>query len=354
MQNKRLLWSRASYFGGKDLVNAVSRAYNLPYLESLKGVAERGFVLTNTGGADKDQIHFSQIISQSLTTLVNDMRRTIIDLRSEIDVEFKQGYLLGGLSGLINLGPYLSQELEIPISVYHHLGEATRLEITRSEAIEKASPVAIGLALEGLRKPRAPAVNLRKNEFSKQNQRFKMLTEKYKDLGKQIAILFFIFLIYSYLRTSFAQDNFDSVEQVIRTTAKNPALALTTSQLKPEALKKFVKAKREEAESKKEVVRLNKTSSALDVLKTVSSALPSKNQINLDIRNFSIDGNNFRLEGFVNSKTEADGILRNLLNLPTFSKVAVSQSKNPAPTGKYGFVATMTVARLPQSDTRKK
>jgi general secretion pathway protein L len=354
LQNQKLLSSRAIYFGGKDLANAISRAYQLPYPEALKGVAEKSFILTSAEGADKDQIAFSQVMNEALKSLVVELRRTTLDIKAELKLEFTHGYLLGGMSGLINLGPYLMQQIGIPMTVYHHLGVTTKSDVSQSEQNEKASPVAVGLALEGLRKPRSPALNLRKNEFSKQSQRLTILLEKYRDIGKALLVLIIALFIYSYFRSSITESNLEAVDTTIKAQGKNPALALTSSQLKPENLKKVVKAKRDEIESKREAVKLNKTSSSLEILKSVSASLPPKSQVTLDIKSFNLEGDHLEIEGLVNSKAEADRVQRNISQLPSFTKILSNPAKIKAPGGKYAFNFSMQVLRLPSLERKGK
>src|SRR6202034_3454343 len=74
IQDGTLIATRALYYDEKDLTNAISRVYQLPYLDALKGVAEKGFVLTSPQGANEDQIAFSQTIAQSLNVLVTELQ----------------------------------------------------------------------------------------------------------------------------------------------------------------------------------------------------------------------------------------------------------------------------------------
>lgn len=346
MQDKRLISSRAIFFGGKDLTNAVSRTYQLPYLEALKGVNEKGFILTSPEGANEDQVAFSNVIAQGLSSLLNELQRTVVDLKAEMKISFRQGYLMGGMSRLINLCPYLAERLDVPFQVHYHLNEMAKRSIGATDEQEKVCGVAVGLALEGLRKPKNPAINLRKGLFSKQSQKFKFFWEQYRQVVSLSAALFVIFFIYSVLRVGFTEDSLEAVEKVIQDQSKNSSLGITKSQLKPEALRKFIKNKREELESKKEVVRLNGMVSALDVMRSISQAAPPKGQITLDISHFNLDGENLILEGTVVSSAEFELLKRQLGQNSLVTQVKTGPAP-PASPGKFPFQVSMHLTRLP-------
>lgn len=346
-----LIASRAIYYGGRDLTNSISRAYQLPYLESLKGVSEKGFVLTNDQGANEDQIAFSQTIAQSLEILISDLQRTIIDLKAELQTDFTTGHLLGGMSRLINLGPYLTQKLDVPFGVFPHLGKGIRSDVQNTESNDRASAVAVGLAIEGTRKQKNPPLDLRRNEFSKQNQTLELLFTRFKEVAQFAAALYVAFFLYSSLRSSFAEDNVVAVEKVIRDQSKNPLLNITSAQLKPESLKKVIKSKREEIESRKMVQRLNQMTSALDVVKSFSQAIPTKDRITLDVRHFDIEGEQGVIEGTVNSQAELDSLKNSISTLSAVSSAKVTP--HPAQGGKLPFTLAFSVARLPASQGGK-
>jgi len=350
IQNGTLIASRAIYYGGRDLTNAISRAYQLPYLDALKGVSEKGFVLTNTQGANEDQIAFSQTISQSLDQLVSDLQRTIVDLKADLQANFTVGHLLGGMSRLINLGPYLTQKLDIPFGIFIHLGKATQSEIQNSESNERASSIAVGLAIEGFRKQKNPPLDMRRNEFSKQNQTMELFLAKFKNVAQMAVALYVAFFIYSTVRSSLGEDNLAAVDKIIRDQSKNPNLNLTSQQLKSESLKKVIKAKKDEIESRKAVIHLNQLSSALDVMRTISTALPTKDRITLDITHFNLDGERAILEGTVNNQTELSSLKNSLAQLPIVTSPVLTP--HPAAGNKLPFTFAFNVLRLPSQGVK--
>ncbi|MBK9293366.1 MAG: pilus assembly protein PilM [Oligoflexia bacterium] len=350
-KNGALCSSRAVYFGGYDLVTNVSRAYEIPHLEALKGVKDNGFVLTSHEGADEDQIAFSQVISDGLNILISEVKRTMIDLKAENKLNYRNIFLSGGMCGLINLNAYITKETEVSCVIKHSLPSFLSSEIALSPQSEKVAAVAIGLAIEGVRKPTSPAINLRKNEFVKQSQSLKAFYEKNKSVILSSLVVFSIFFIYSFMRYSFTESNLAAIDQLISDQSKSNTLGLTKAQAKPEAIKKFVKEKMVELESKKKIIKYNQMLSAIEIMKHISSSVPSKNQIKLDITYFKINGENVSLEGTVANKDEFSLLQRKLSQVPQLSQLKIGPAPK-ADTGKYFFQVSMNYKRNKAKDAQ--
>jgi hypothetical protein len=112
-------------------------------------------------------------------------------------------------------------------------------------------------------------------------------------------------------------------------------------------MKKIMKAKREEIESKKAVVRLNQMTSALEVMKNISQALPSKDRVQLDVTHFDLEGENMALDGTVRSQSELDILKQGLAQLTAVSDLDVKPITAGAPPGKLAFNMRFKVTRLP-------
>ena len=166
------------------------------------------------------------------------------------------------------------------------------------------------------------------------------------------AVLLILFFVYSSLRSSFADDNLRNLDKILKDQGKSPLIGLTNSQAKPENIKKIIKAKRAEIESKKEVIRLDQMSSALDVLKGVSGAIPGRPQLTLDIRHLNIDGERMSIEGYVNSKAELDTIQRNLGAMPFVNRLTMG-APGTAVNGKLPFSLSVALNRLPAAEKKK-
>src|ERR1019366_665293 len=135
------------------------------------------------------------------------------------------------------------------------------------------------------------------------------------------------------------------LDKALKDQAKSPLIGLPTNQAKPENIRKIIKAKREEIESKKEVMRLSQMNSALEILKGVSTVIPGKPQVTLDIRHLNLENDRLSIEGYVNSKAELDSIQRNLSALSFANRVTMGQA-TASVNGKMPFSLSMALNRL--------
>jgi len=346
-----LLLTRTVLFGGRDMAQSISRVYSLPYLESLKAVAEKGFFLTSKEGATGDQIAFSDTLSNSIQPLLSEVQRTMLEVKAEYKVQFDKAWLTGGLGNLINMGPYFTQILEVPTNTFNHLASLERVDVPLTTEVERGSAVAVALAIEGLKKPRNPAVNLRKQEFSKQGQNLSFFFQSNKALIAMASIAYLIFLIYSVVRVDMAQNNVSAVESALRTTLKNPNLAGAGS-LKGGGVKSFIREKQNEITARHDVIRYTKMVPGLEVLRKLSQATPPKNQVTLDVREFSLVDEILRVDGEVASKNEVDQIAGSWRKLDFVNKLNIDSPRRQAGPGKIPFSMTIALRRLPPSQKK--
>lgn len=350
-----LVASRACFFGAKDLIQLVSRNYQLPFFEAMKAVTEKGFVLTDPSGADQNQVAFSQVISQGLGILVTEINRTLIEIKSELETMVQSGRIMGGLSGLINLGPYLTREVGVALGVQTELATTFKSMIPDDKRTSKVAAMAIGLALEGQRKPKNPPINMRRGEFAKEGHSLKFFVEKFKPLLITMGVVLFIFYVYAYLKSSILTSNVESMDQAVNDyIKKNKTLGVTKAQLAPAKVDALVREKRAEIEGKKELVRYNKYLSGMDILKKISVSVPGKNKITLDIRTFDLEGEALTMEGMVNSVEEFGLLRKALVQTPLISQVQALQATVGAPRGKYPFKISLNISRLPFKEAKTK
>src|SRR5690606_33602274 len=131
-------------------------------------------------GATKDQIAFSNTIKSSIDSLAHELKLTLLEIEGELKLNVQHGYLTGATSQLRGLGSYLTQKLEVAFNSYLYLQHIPSRGVDFSPEVEARAAVSIGLAIEGLKKPRNPALNLFRGEFEKKSQDLQMAWQKWK------------------------------------------------------------------------------------------------------------------------------------------------------------------------------
>ncbi|MEQ1878048.1 MAG: pilus assembly protein PilM [Bdellovibrionia bacterium] len=338
-----LVSARTIFWGGIHLVRAIAKQYNMPFHEALKGLVEKGFVLTSSDGVTKEQTVFSNTITSSLSPLVDEVKRALLDVQSEFKVKFDSIDLTGGISQLINLAPFLTQSFELPCNLFKPFNNIDRNNADIPDALVHRGSLAIGLAIEGVRRPVNPPVNFRKLELAKENQTFKLLWTKWKFAAQLAAAGFVLFFIYTMMRDSFALTLSDAAYDALKVRATEAGLK--KGQTGPSAVSKYVREKQKEVRAKKTLSELQDFNSALDIMNRVTQVMPTKEQAQMDIRRFYILNEYLTLEGEVSRKDHVDQIKRAITSLSIDRKVDDLEPSFKPTSGRIAFSFALKVAR---------
>lgn len=335
-----LLTTRSYNFGGHDIVESLRRKYGITYLEAAKALREKGFVLTSKEGASKEQLQFAEVISHCFERLCSDVKVSLIELKTDLKVNFEKMGLTGGVSRLMNICPFLTTKLEVSVNLTEHLKNHD-IEIPNTPETARISGIAIGLAIEALRRPRNPAANLRKLEFLKQSQSMDLFWKKWKH-GIQVSLaLYFAFCVYAFFRESYAISASDAAQEALSKQAK--ANSLKGNEATQSGVKKFITAKKKEILDKQNLSQLIYINSTLDVMAHLSQRFPPKSS-GLEVRRLAISSENMIIEGEGDDNSIAT-LKKTLQGISTNNQVTESSPTISAPSGKKTFAFNLKVQR---------
>lgn len=339
-----LLATRTLSRGGHDIVEGLRRAYSLPYVEALKGLQEKGFILTTNEGASQDQVDFSNIIVSALKPIADEIKLTLLELKSAYGTIFSQIYLTGGVSRLMNIAPYLTKELELPCNLLRHIERVPKVSIQVTPSLESSSLSAIGIAVEGLKKPRNPALNLRKQEFGKQSQSFKYFLEKWGTTLRYAGLILALAWIYTFIRDESASRLDTASRAKFQDTVKT-AFNFKGRDAGESKVRSFIKEKRNEISARKDLAELQYVNSALDVINDLSEKMPDKPQLVVDVRRVLIKNENLTIEGEVSTRDQVGVVRTALIGLSTDRQVKdMTPSIRPSQ-GKFAFAFSVKTPR---------
>ena len=289
---KSILW------GGVQIIEALCKAYEIPYVEAAKEARTNSFLLLSDEGATSDQITFSEVLSRAMKELGRSLRLIIMDTQSEFQGKVRSLSFTGGASQVRNLGPYLTQQLEIPCNRFKYLNQFKQLpaNIKPSPEVEARFSQALALAIEGLKTPRNPGVNFLKGEFTQQNQAFKLFWDKWKPALVFGSTLIALLFIYGVARQSVTSSLDTAIHDDLKAKAKSIA-KLSARRSSPSKVKKFINDKKASAKKVEQIQALLQMPSALDILKIINDGLPAKNQVQVDITHLEIKDNDIAIQG---------------------------------------------------------
>ena len=343
-QNRRLVAARSFQWGGRMVAEAISRKMQTPLSEALKIVQTKAFILTNAQGANKDQQAFSAIITDAFKSLVAELRLSLLELRTDLNIPVSQIYITGGVAQIPNLAAYLTQVTEVAVNTFNHLSKYSQMYLDQTGSVPFTSNVAVGLAIEGAKRPRNPAVNLRKQELAGEGQNFKLFWEKWRHTAQVAAAAIAVIFVYGVLRESFARNLADQAENTLREQAKNLA-NLKGTRASESNIRKFVADKEKDIKAREMLEEVKGLSSALDILKKFNDLVPRKDQLQVDIRQWILQKDSLSVEGSVANPSQLELLRGALRTLASDSQVNSQNMKEAVPVGRTGFSFRIKVQR---------
>jgi len=305
LQNGFPVTMRTIFWGGVEIIKNIQKRYDLPYAEALKGLREKGFVLTVSGDASPEQVSFSETISSALGPMIVEVKRSLMEIQGDFSLNYDKIEISGGVTPLLNLGPYLTEEFEIPCSSFNPLARFSFGHLNVDQESHPRLAIALGLAVEGLRAPKNPPVNFRKGDFAKKNLTLNIFWNKWNQAIKIAAVALVCFFFYSMMRETATFELLEKSKTALKKQARKSRVVGKISVVKTRL---FIKQKRREQIAQKTLGRLQGINSALGIMKKLSETVPTKAQITIDIRRFRLIEEELTLEGQIAKK-------RNLKNL---------------------------------------
>lgn len=343
-EGNSLIGVRTILWGAKNIADSVAKKYEIPYLDALKEVQNKAFILTSKQGATFDQITFSETIAKSVRELVRDLQLSILEFKSEFNAVLTQIGLTGGSSTIKNLGPFLTQQLELPVNKVYPLDMIPNVLFEKGPKTDTTFGLALGIAIEGLKKPRNPAVNFLRGEFAKQNNLARNAWEKWGPTLKTATAALVVFFIYSMMRESFSMNLAERAEEALKTQAKNVA-KLTGKKATEANIKKYIRENKKRAADLKTLGNVATMNSALEIVKKINDAAPAKNSMTLDVTGVQVRDSDVTLAGYVKGANELTVLQQALGNLAVDGKVNKGGIP-PAPlSGKTAFSFNFKVDR---------
>lgn len=339
-----LLGVRNADWGAKNIADAIGQKYGLNYLQGMRELQTKGFILLDKGQGTREQAAFSQVIEDAVQGLVSDMRLKMLELQSELNLQWTKGSLTGGGSQLKNLGAFLTQHFQIPFNRYKQFDHQA-VSFDSNPHLEIVSNIAVGLALEGLRRARNPATNFMKDEFAQQSRVFEALWEKWGYTAQLMGVAFLILLFYSVTRSSLTATLEERSDEVMRQQAEAVA-GIKKAQVTASKVERFVRAQEKLESARKQAEKVVKINSALDILDAISGAMPPRDRIQLEIKRVSIDGDQAEVHGYTGSNSEREQVLNALKRVSSNGRADGAQIKIQVPAGKVGFAYKFPVNRF--------
>lgn len=339
-----LLGIRTLDVGMKTVADSIAQKYGLNSIQALRELQTKGFIILDKSQGTREQVAFSQAIESGLQGLISELRLKLLELQSELHLHWNQGFITGGGAQLKNIGAVLTQNFQFPFNKFKQFEHHPAVSFDFTPQLELATCTAVGLAIEGLKRPRNPATNFMKNEFARQGHVLEAVWDKWGFTAKTLAAAFVIFFVYSIMRESLSLSLLDTSDEVLRRQAEAIA-KMKGSQASPSKIRRFVSEYEKMDKNRKQAEKVVKINSALDVLNVISASLPGREQMFLEVKRISIDGGSAEIHGYTDSETHVEQIRKALAGASANGKTESVQLRINVPGGKTGFAFRFAVNR---------
>lgn len=341
-EDERLIGVRTILWGGKNVAEAISRRYEIPYVEAVSEMRKKAFILLNRGDASYDQILFSDTIANQVRDLGRELKISLLEFETELGGEIENVEITGGFSQTLNLHAYLTQILELPVNRGSFLASFTTL-FEKTPQVEATVGVALGLAVEGLRRPKNPAIQFLRQELAKQGEGFAEVWNKWGTTVQFVTALFVIFFVFANIRLGFTEDLAEHAKDAVKKQGRDVA-GLQGKNINETGIRNYIKTQRKRAQEVKEIENVLRMNTSMDILKRISDITPDRKNIGMNIRKLHIVEGRVSIEGTLTKATEAklvENALRGVAKGPVRASVG-----QPAPgTGAVSFSMGFDVDR---------
>lgn len=302
-QQDRLIALRSLTFGNKEIISLLVKKYELPWVEAKKEFQEKAAILINKDGASYDQIAFSDTLAQGLKPLIHELKLTMIEVESDLKAKVSGISLSGGGAQIEHIHPFLTQNLGVVVNLAKYkLPLLSTNSSLHGQQLHRMG-VALGLALEGARRPLNPGVNFLKGEYAKQNRKFTQLWDKWGQLAKVAAVFFIGFWVFAEVRLMLSESLLSKAQEQLRRQARQTA-GLSVKQANEAAIRNYLKDQKRKIDQTKALTTVAKIPSSLDILKTLSDSLPQRLQLKMNLSELNIQGQRIEIIGSVANTTE--------------------------------------------------
>lgn len=320
-------------WGGKNLNEALAKKLNIQSSEAAQRIQALNKISLNKKQGSTEEQKISAIISEEIAKLGSILKLSLLEVRGLHAIDIKGIGLIGGLASLKNLGPKLTESTLVACNKILKIKNYPELDLNSNSNNELSMGTAIGLALEAFKRPTNPPINLRRDDFKKDNTLF---TNFWADWGFYInltAASLFVFFIYAFLRSSISEELAYQARSDMR-SAGEAVLNIKGYNVTESKLKGlFSKVDKREKAKKKILEKTSEKDFILSSLKRISEKAGSRLSFPTDIQKLKIDGDTILIQGTSSNSSEVKSFARKLKSL---AKGDINQSFHPQD-GKTSF-----------------
>ncbi len=322
----QMQFSRTVMFGGKNMTQSIAEALNVPIDEAERMKVEMGQLGHEADTADATTRAIADAIKKSMDDILLSLKQTFLAFQQSRGEVVQALLLCGGTSRLPGVDQYIENELHKNVSFldcldfpFNHLADSTWCR--------PVAATALALAYRGILGSTIRDIQFRRGEFAYQGE-----VKDLVSLAKQVAVMVGVVLLFAGMTfgVSYVSLKGKAKTQMAKLTGSVqealpdiPKKSLST----PNTILSTLTSKISETEDKKKKIEDEVSSSVLDILKEISTTLPAREDVVLDIDEVNIASRHVRLQGSTASFEALDQIKAAITKSKMFKNITTENVK---------------------------
>lgn len=306
---------RCFSWGGHDITQAIAAALELPYDQAEQLKHSKARLLPH---ASEDKLE--QIVEKEFADLMQEIRQTLFSFLENGDGSIEALYLCGGSSRIAGVDSFFARHLKINVSPLD-LFDENYVRIPQWEQVQTIIPTALSQALRGVYPNKGTRFNFRRGDYAYKKD-IEQLSGHMRRLGAMVAsvaVLGLAYFLVSYftLSSQVGKMNQNLSRQVSASVRDLPKTGVTSANSALSILEGKITSTQE---------NLKKTSgegilSPIEVLKMISSSMPSREELTVDIDKINITTDKVTLEVRTKTYENVDQIKAAMSQVKAFKNV---------------------------------
>ncbi len=323
-------------FGGHHLIDALCHEYRIHYKEAINLLQNQGVIALAKSDLSNEIIRLSDTLKKALLPFLTQLKLSLLEIKSKRRVHVAGLGLLGGVSNLKNLGPFITQHLQVAANPLTGLYQFPELNFQGDNAKQLNVIVALGLALEGAKRPKNPAINLRRLEFAIKNKNLEAFLEKWSYSLQIAAATFILALFWTYVRNEWSLQLSEISFEKMKAEGSQ-ITGLKRAQVNTSRLNQYIKSAEQKVKLIEKLKDLKNYKQAAFYIRQLHDQAPNKQRLALDIEALDISEKILSIKGSVGSTGQLLALEELLKDLSTLGRLKDRKVMDPSENGRTAF-----------------
>jgi general secretion pathway protein L len=320
-RGKKLVLTRTIPIAGERINEAIHKHLELPIDEAARLKVDAGHIsIEDSQDVDKLTSGMNLALKEVVDELLIHIRQTFFSYRNNEDEAVAGVYLSGGTSRLPGLDQYISYKLRQNVT-FIDCADFHFSRLDRAEVHSNVVAQALALALRGVSMGGGSGINFRSGEFAYRGS-VKKLGGGIRQFAVAAGLIVFLGSLYFGVQ-------FCALKK--KTERVSGDIVALISQALPDISKNTIRSpssgiallKSKKVEISDRMLKLEEAlgTGSLDVLREISKRIPAKDELTVDIEDFSMNKGRIRIVGRTTSFEAVDKITSSMEGSEMFEKV---------------------------------